>query len=131
MSAQSELFTLTNDGYRPNVPSAEARDEAVDRGYANAHAQWKAEALKCVRRLALTLREFTIDDLDPLLAELAARGITTHNQSARAGLMRTAASKNTPEGQPYCRYSGRDRPSRRVHMHATKLGIYESLIFQE
>lgn len=91
------LFDVHDPDGRRHAAAAAARiatDASVATAAGNADPAWKAVALDAVRRCAVRLREFTVDDVWRELNEATA---TTHDARALGAVMRSAAKAGLVE----------------------------------
>lgn len=95
-------------------------DEAVERGYDHAKAEWKMQALDVLYNVCRTMQEFTVNDFREQVKQLEAK---THDNRAMGGLMNTAKRLGWIES------SGKSIPSRVGHL--VPIAIWRSKIFDD
>lgn len=66
------------------------KNEAIDRSFTHANERYRDEGLKLIEEVCLQRLMFTVDDFRD---ELLERGVTTHDNRAMGGLIRTAVKR--------------------------------------
>lgn len=102
------------------IRAREAADAGIEQSYGAAPEEWREEARRAVRKLALEHQEFTTDDL-------WRDGLSRPPNSARAlgGVMRWAVKWGI------CEKTGRAIVTEQVKSHGSPKHVWRSLIYVE
>lgn len=96
----------------------EVTDIAINKSIVGADPEWRDKALKCLEEVCFQNQEFTVDSVRELVI---ASGVTTHENRAMGGIIKTGVAKGWIEA------TGRTIPS--FIGHKIPMQVWKSNIF--